>query len=99
MRLELLIPVCYLPQVFLTSDKETLPLLTLPYATYRAHSYDSAKDVYVFANIRFAAPPIGDLRWAEAVDPILQDEIQDGSLGGTCFQSTPEQVLRSRYTY
>jgi len=78
----------------LTADPSTLPLLTLPYATYRAKSYDSQKDVYVFANIRFAAPPIGPLRWAEPADPVVEDGIQDGSSGGTCFQSTSFQVLQ-----
>jgi len=76
----------------LTSDEATLPLLTLPYATYRARRYDSKNDVYIFANIRFAAPPVGNLRWAEPTDPIVEDGIQDGSVGGTCFQSTPDQV-------
>jgi hypothetical protein len=82
----------------LVSDSATLPLLTLPYATYRARSYDSEKEVYIFANIRFAAPPIGDLRWAEPADPVTQDGIQDGSVGGSCFQSTSAQVSCSLYT-
>jgi hypothetical protein len=76
----------------LTLDAQTLPLLTLPYATYRAHSYDADKDIYIFANIRFAAPPVGNLRWAEPADPLPQSGIQDGSIGGNCYQSTPAQV-------
>ena|SRR5271170_7995678 len=73
-------------------DGSALPFLTLPYATYEAHSYDSKRDIYIFANIRFAAPPIGDLRWAPPAEPVEEPGIQDGSVGGSCFQSTPAQV-------
>src|SRR5213078_3047911 len=66
---------------FLTTDSSTLPLLTLPYTTYHALSYDSQKDIYIFANIRFAAPPIGPLRWAAPAEPVVQDGIQDGRSG------------------
>ena len=41
----------------------SLPILKLPYATYEANSYDAQNDIYVFANIRVAAPPNGTLRW------------------------------------
>lgn len=76
-------------------DDTTLPLLTLPYATYQAHSYDAVKDVYIFRNIRYAAPPVRNLRWALPRDPQIQSGIQDGSIGGSCFQSTPHQVESS----
>jgi Carboxylesterase family len=76
-------------------DGNTLPLLTLPYATYQAHSYDPDKDVYIFRNIRYAAPPVGNLRWAPPQDPYIESRVQDGSKGGSCFQSTPHQVENS----
>jgi hypothetical protein len=73
-------------------DGSSLPTLTLPYATYKAQSYDSKQDIYIFANIRFAAPPLDDLRWAPPAEPLHEPGIQDGSIGGTCYQSTPAQV-------
>jgi Carboxylesterase family len=73
-------------------DGYTLPFLTLPYATYKARSYDSKRDIYIFGNIRFAAPPVGDLRWAPPTEPVEEPGIHDGSVGGSCFQSTPAQV-------
>lgn len=76
-------------------DPDTLPLLTLPYATYQAQSYDSSNDIYVFANIRFAAPPLGDLRWAPPAEPLTESGIQNGSIGGTCYQSAPVEVISS----
>lgn len=71
----------------------TLPLLTLPYATYQAKSYDADNDIYIFANIRFAAPPVGNLRWAPPAEPLTESGIQNGSIGGTCFQSASLEVL------
>ena len=76
-------------------DADTLPLLTLPYATYQAQSYDSTNDIYIFANIRFAAPPLGDLRWAPPAEPLTESGIQNGSIGGTCYQSAPTEAISS----
>jgi carboxylesterase type B len=42
---------------------------------------------YVFKNIRFAAPPLGKLRWAKPAAPLKQDGIQDGSDGKICTQA------------
>lgn len=43
--------------------------------------------MYVFKNIRFAAPPLGKLRWAKPAAPEKMTEIQDGSDGRSCIQS------------
>ncbi|KAL8726444.1 MAG: hypothetical protein Q9166_006722 [cf. Caloplaca sp. 2 TL-2023] len=77
------------PQLGLKFDKraDALPTLTLPYATYRAARYNSDGDIYVFKNIRFAAPPIGDLRWAEPAPPTPETGVQDGSYGPICVQA------------
>ena len=42
--------------------------------------------LYVFKNIRFAAPPTGNLRWAKPAPPGQQDGVQDGSYGPVCIQ-------------
>lgn len=46
----------------------------------------SVFQIYVFKNIRFAAPPVGDLRWAQPAPPPQQSGIQDGSYGPICVQ-------------
>ncbi|KAK6503168.1 hypothetical protein TWF481_008201 [Arthrobotrys musiformis] len=69
-----------------------LPLLKLPYATYRAADFDTLNDLYVFKNIRFAAPPTGPLRWAKPAPPIKQDGIQTGNVGYQCMQAVPEYL-------
>lgn len=78
------------PRLGLRFDKRApgdLPTLTLPYATYRAARYESNGDIYVFKNIRFAAPPVGNLRWAKPAPPAQQSGIQDGSYGPICIQA------------
>ncbi|KAI2617823.1 alpha/beta-hydrolase [Hypoxylon sp. NC1633] len=67
----------------------SLPILNLPYASYRAASYSSANDIYTFKNIRYAAPPVGDLRWAKPAPPLTETGIRDGSVGHSCVQAAP----------
>ncbi|BCS21121.1 uncharacterized protein APUU_21553A [Aspergillus puulaauensis] len=62
-----------------------LPLLNLPYGTWRAHHYDHDVDVYTFRNIRYAAPPVGDLRWSKPTPPEFIPGIQNGSYGHNCI--------------
>jgi carboxylesterase type B len=42
----------------------------------------------MFKNIRFAAPPLGQLRWAKPAPPLKQDGIQQDYEGRACIQST-----------
>ncbi|KAI1388022.1 Alpha/Beta hydrolase protein [Hypoxylon trugodes] len=69
--------------------RDSLPILELPYALYRAASYDNANDIYTFKNVRYAAPPVGDLRWAKPAPPLNESGIQDGSKGHSCVQAAP----------
>ncbi|KAF4218828.1 hypothetical protein CNMCM5878_004424 [Aspergillus fumigatiaffinis] len=71
-----------------------LPLLKLPYGTWRAHQYNAEADVYVFRNIRFAAPPLGELRWSKPAPPEFIPGIQDGSYGHNCIPAPiPDQFF------
>ncbi|OCK76786.1 alpha/beta-hydrolase [Lepidopterella palustris CBS 459.81] len=70
-------------------DRQDLPTLKLPYGTWKAASYNVPADVYVFKNIRFAAPPLGNLRWAKPEPPLIETSIQNGSYGFVCTQSLP----------
>lgn len=77
-------------------------LLKLDYATYRGYynntnevnlSYPHSNfdlltyhQVYTFRNIRFAAPPVGDLRWAKPTPPPKTSGIQDRTEALACTQ-------------
>ena len=43
--------------------------------------------IYTFKNIRFAAPPVGELRWALPAEPEHNATLQDGSYGPVCVQA------------
>lgn len=47
---------------------------------------------YTFKNIRYAAPPVGDLRWAKPAPPAINDTMQDGSYGNACVQTAIKGV-------
>ena len=49
--------------------------------------------IYTFKNIRFAAPPTGDLRWAKPTPPKAEMEVQTGENGGSYYQSLPPGIL------
>ncbi|KAI6368943.1 hypothetical protein MCOR25_004547 [Pyricularia grisea] len=74
------------PSVMLPSDGQ-LPVLTLSYTSYRATNYSSLGDIYTFKNIRYAAAPVGDLRWAKPAAPQSENGVQDGSYGPHCIQT------------
>ena len=40
-----------------------LPIVDLGYARYRATAFNKTGQYYNFSNIRYAAPPLGNLRW------------------------------------
>jgi carboxylesterase type B len=47
----------------------------------------------MFKNVRFAAPPLGQLRWAKPAPPLKIDAIQDGTEGRSCTQSNSRLIL------
>lgn len=69
-----------------------LPELKLPYGTWRANKYDKTADVYVFKNIRFAAPPVGPLRFAKPAPPRQEKTVQTGDFGPGCITKMAEAV-------
>ncbi|KAG0161660.1 hypothetical protein PDIDSM_1174 [Penicillium digitatum] len=67
-----------------------LPVVDLEYELHQAISFDSSHDLYNFSNIRYAAPPVGDLRFQAPTPPKQnREQIQNGSVGRMCPQAAP----------
>ncbi|KAJ5779857.1 Carboxylesterase type B [Penicillium paradoxum] len=68
----------------------TLPVVDLGYERHQAISFNSSHGLYNFTNIRYAAPPVGDLRFRAPVLPKEnREKIQNGSVGKICPQASP----------
>jgi hypothetical protein len=69
-----------------TTSSSTLPLITLPYATYQP-THNASFSFYKYSNIRYAAAPNGTLRFRNPVAPtVIEEGVQDGSYDQTCYQ-------------
>lgn len=58
--------------------------------------YSVTKDyinVNLWSNIRYAAPPIGSLRFAPPAAPLTEDAVNDGSIGYTCRKDSHLQTI------
>ncbi|KAL2782935.1 Alpha/Beta hydrolase protein [Aspergillus keveii] len=73
------------------------PVIDLGYEIYQAvEEGNLTKNFYTFSNIRYAAPPVGDLRWREAVAPHEnRAAIQSNPDVITCPQGTPTWQIRT----
>ncbi|KAF2089604.1 alpha/beta-hydrolase [Saccharata proteae CBS 121410] len=70
------------------NSSSSLPVVDLGYELYRAADYNQSGGYYNFSNIRYAAPPLGDLRFAAPAPPATnRSVIQDGLTGRICPQS------------
>ena len=71
------------------SPNAALPIVDLGYAKHRAVGNPNDK-LYKFESIRYAAPPVGNLRF-KAPEPPLRDDsgtVEDGSGRKECLQAT-----------
>ena len=70
----------------------SLPIIDLGYVKQQATEYNQTYDFYHFRNIRYAAPPLGDLRFRKPQPPLPQAGIQNGDISfaeSTCHQTWP----------
>jgi carboxylesterase type B len=74
-------------------QKRGTTTLTLPYGTWKAQSYDLINDIYFFQDVRFAAPPTGNLRFAKPAPPQTVSGVQSGTGGKVCHGTIPPRGL------
>ncbi|KAN0102190.1 acetylcholinesterase precursor [Hyaloscypha variabilis] len=72
------------------AQNSSLPEVDLGYEVYRAAGFNSTGNFYNFSNIRYAAPPVGDLRFAPPQAPGKnRSSVNTGSTSRICPQATP----------
>ncbi|TWU72061.1 hypothetical protein ED733_003106 [Metarhizium rileyi] len=68
----------------------SLPVVDLGYQLHQAISFNSTSGQYKFSNIRYAAPPVGDLRFRAPAQPEEdRAQVQTGETGRICPQASP----------
>jgi hypothetical protein len=73
------------------------PTVQLDYATYQGVRLDAGVDQYL--GMRFAAPPLGDLRFRAPQDPESASTIQDASAVSTSLAVAYFPSIYSRHMY
>jgi carboxylesterase type B len=60
-----------------------LPTIDLGYSTVRASAVgqNEAGKYYLFSNVRYEAAPIGELRFAAPLDPLVEEGVNSGVVG------------------
>ncbi|KKY16092.1 putative carboxylesterase family protein [Phaeomoniella chlamydospora] len=74
-----------------TTDISASPTVTLDYSTIVAAAGNSSIGYYKYQNIRFAAVPTGDLRWAKPQWPPVETEINTGDLADADVDCSAEE--------
>ncbi|KAF4537623.1 Acetylcholinesterase precursor [Lasiodiplodia theobromae] len=71
------------------NSSSSLPVVDLGYQLHRAISFNETRGYYNFSNIRYAAPPVGDLRFKAPQAPETdRSVVDDGSIDRICPQAS-----------
>ncbi|KAI9794073.1 MAG: hypothetical protein M1816_006698 [Peltula sp. TS41687] len=79
-----------------TAQRSYLPTVDLGYTIQQASSYNGTAKFYSFSNIRYAAPPVGELRFAAPVPAAENRTVQTGTVNRICHQVLPAWFLISQ---
>ncbi|GKT82372.1 carboxylesterase family protein [Colletotrichum tofieldiae] len=74
-----------------TSGSSNLPSVTLDYCTVVATAGNESVGYYKYQNIRYAAIPTGDLRWAKPQQPPVETEVNTGDLASADVACSSEE--------
>lgn len=72
----------------------SLPVIDLGYSLHQASTFDTLQRTYNFSNIRYAEPPVGNLRFRAPLPPqTVNRSIDQGLVGRVCPQANPAWQL------
>lgn len=82
--------------LFALAQNGSLPIVNLGYERHQAINFNQSAGTYNFSNIRFAQPPVGDLRFRAPVPAWTapnSSTVNNGSVGAICPQANPAWEL------
>lgn len=79
---------CSVCCVSVPTNGSALPIVDLGYELHQA-TFNASGQYYNFSNVRYAAPPVGDLRFAKPTSPTGFRVFNNGSKAVTCNQVIP----------
>ncbi|KAL8849807.1 MAG: hypothetical protein Q9221_005223 [Calogaya cf. arnoldii] len=86
----LLLSACVLGITQAAPTATALPTVDLGYSLHQASSFNSTGRIYNFSNIRYAEPPIGNLRFRAPIPPQgVNRSVDRGLEGRVCPQANP----------
>ncbi|KAF8847664.1 carboxylesterase family protein-like protein [Acephala macrosclerotiorum] len=78
------------------AQNASLPTVDLAYEIIQATVYNETAGYYNFSNVRYAAPPLGDLRFKAPKAPATnRSSVQTGTTGVVCPQAIPQWILEA----
>lgn len=81
------------------AEADSLPVIDLGYNLQQATAYNSQYDLYIFYDVRYAAPPTGPNRFrAPIAPPTNRSQVQSGGSQWVCPQASPRwQTVTSQF--
>lgn len=80
---------CASSALLVAAQTYDLPTVDMGYAVHQAAAFDEVGQYYNFTNIRYAEPPVGNLRFAAPVSPKPDRTVQRGEVPRICPQAWP----------
>ncbi|KAL8951891.1 MAG: hypothetical protein Q9222_002166 [Ikaeria aurantiellina] len=76
--------------IYTQAAPTALPIVDLGYSLHQASSFNTSGRTYNFSNIRYAEPPIGNLRFRAPIPPQTANRsVDNGLIGRVCPQAAP----------
>ncbi len=73
--------------VLVAAQSYDLPTVDMGHTVHQAAAFDINGQYYNFSNIRYAEPPVGNLRFAAPVTPKPDRTVQRGEVARICPQA------------
>jgi len=71
------------------SSSSSLPIVDLGYQLHQASLYNASGQYLNFSNVRYAAPPVGALRWQPPQPPAVNRSVIQTGTANICPQANP----------